>query len=294
MITILGATGNIGRPIAETLLARGEKVRVISRTPQHLEPLVNKGAEPLAGSADDPAFLARALSGAKAVFVMIPPDLKSDNYLAHCNRIGEAITQAIKNSGVKNIVNLSSVGADLPSGTGPIVGLHNQEQRLNSINGVNILHLRPTYFMENLFATIGLIKTAGFNGTSLKPDLPIPMIATQDIAEHAAGRLVRLDFQGTPVQELLGPRDVTMNEATHAIGAAIGKPDLKYVQFSYQDAEKGMIGSGLSPDLARTYNEMIRGFNEGKVISTLRRTPDNATKTTIEEFAKLFAQIYNS
>src|SRR5262249_41442422 len=205
-----------------------------------------------------------------------------------------ANSEGIQNSGVAKVGNLGSWGGELTSGTGPILGLHYQEERLNKIAGIDVLHLRPTYLMQNFLQMIGLIKTAGINGSSLRAEFPMPMIAAQDIAEHAARRLLRLDFKGKHAQQLLGPRDVTMNEATRVLGSAIGKPDLKYVKFSYQDAEKGMIAAGLSPDMARTINEMNRAMNEGKIITGLTRTPDNTTRTTIEEFAKLFAQIYNS
>jgi uncharacterized protein YbjT (DUF2867 family) len=289
---ITGATGNIGRRIAESLLANSKDVRVIGRSAERLQPLVDKGAQPFVGDLEDSVFLTEAFSGAGAVFLMIPPSFQEENFRAYQNRVGESIATALQNSGVKYALNLSSLGAHLPEGTGPITGLYDQEQRLNQIPGLHLIHLRPTYFMENLFHNIDLIKHHGINGSPLKPDLAIPMIATQDIAAVGTEYLLNLDFSGKSVQELLGPEDISMQEVTRLIGKAITKPDLPYVQFSYEDAAKTMVQMGLSEDLAGRFMEMNRAINEGHGIAPLPRTEKNTTPTSFKEFAGFFADAY--
>lgn len=294
MYAITGATGNTGKKIAEALLARGKKVRVIGRTAERLRPLADKGAEPVVGSLDDAAFLTRAFTGVKAVYAMIPPNYAAPHFRAYQNKLGEAIATSIASAQVPYVVNLSSLGAHLPEKTGPIKGLYDMEQRLNKLERTHVLHLRPTYFMENLFWSMNLIKTMGMNGSPLKGDLLIPMIATRDIAAEAAERLFRLDFSGKSAKELFGQRDLTMVEATRILGKAIGKPELPYVQFPYEDAEKAMVGMGLSLDMARSFNELYRAFNEGTLKPTEARSESNTTPTSIEEFAKVFAMRYSS
>ena len=291
---ITGATGHIGGKIAATLLSKGCQVRVIGRTAERLKGLVGKGATAWAGNLADVAFVRRAFAGVDAVFAMIPPDNQAVDFRACQTRVGGALAEAIKVAGVKYVVNLSSVGAHLPVGTGPIAGLHEQEERLNQIPGLNILHLRPTFFMENLMIGIGLIKTQGINGSALKGDLRFPVIATRDIASAASAELATPAFKGVSVKELLGPRDHTMEEMTKILGQAIGKPDLKYVQFSYEDTRQAMLGMGLSPDVARLYIEMYTAFNEGRITRGLMRTPANTTPTTFEEFAREFAAAYKA
>ena len=156
MYAITGATGNIGSKVAEILLARGEKVRVIGRDAARLRTPVSKGAEAAVGDMKDAAFLTKTFSGVDAVFTMIPPDYTAADFRVYQNRIGANISDAITKAGVKYVVNLSSQGAELPAGTGPVLGLHDQEERLNKLAGVNVLHLRPTYFMENLLMNIPL------------------------------------------------------------------------------------------------------------------------------------------
>jgi uncharacterized protein YbjT (DUF2867 family) len=289
---ITGATGNTGNVIVTRLLEEGNRVRVIGRSSGKLASLVDKGAEARVGSLEDEEFLTEAFRGADAVYAMIPPNFQAENVRVYQNKIGEVIAKAAKSSGVKHVVHLSSLGAHLPDKTGPITGLYDQEQRLNRLEGVHVLHLRPTFFMENLLSGIDVIKNMGVNGSPLNGDLKIPMIATNDIGEYAAERLSRLDFTGHTTRELLGERDLTMKEATKVLGQAIGKEDLSYVQFPYEDAEKALLGMGISADVARSFIEMDKGLNEGLIRREEARVSENTTKTTIEDFSKVFAAAY--
>src|ERR1700730_130460 len=293
MYTILGATGNIGSVITRTLLEKGEKVRAFARSAEKLKALADKGAETQAGDITDVAALTNALTGVRAAFLMMPPGMDSKDYRADQERGIEAISTAVKNSGLQYAVNLSSVGAQAEAGTGPIVGQHVHEQKLNDMEKLNVLHLRRAYFMENELAGIGLIKTMGILGGAIKADLEMPMIATRDIGAYAAKRLLRLDFNGKKTQELLGERDLTMNEVASVLGRSIGKPDLKYVQFSYEEVGQALIQLGVSPKTAALFVEMFKGINEGIVAPTETRSPENTTPTSIEVFAKeVFAPVY--
>lgn len=292
MYAITGATGNTGKRIAEALMAKGERVRVVGRSKEKLKDLAERGAEPFVASLDDAGAMTRAFTGVKAVYAMIPPSYAEPDFRGYQNRVGQVLADAVSAARVSHVVNLSSIGAHLSQGGGPINGLYDQEQRLNRLGGVHILHLRPTFFMENFFFNVGLVKQAGINGTPLRADLAIPMIATPDIAEVATRRLLALDFSGKTTQELLGPRNMTMTEATRILGQAIGKPDLPYVQFPYEDAEKAMVGMGLSLDVARAFNQMYLAFNEGIIRPTEPRSATNTTPTSFESFAKTFAKVY--
>jgi uncharacterized protein YbjT (DUF2867 family) len=280
--------------VAELLLDSGEKVRALGRSSEKLAPLEKKGAEVRTGDAADARFLASAFRGAEGVFTLLPPDSRSTDYRALQDRMGEAMAKAIRESGVRRVVFLSSVGADLPSGTGPIAGLHAQEERLRSVAGVDVLVLRPGYFFENFEETLGLIKHQGINGGAIAPDVAIPMIATRDIADAAARALRERRFHGIGVRELLGPRDLTHSEATRILGARIGKPDLQYVQFPYADFVTALVQTGLSDGIANLYAEMARALNEGKVKSLEGRRPENTTPTRFEDFAAQLETAYSA
>jgi uncharacterized protein YbjT (DUF2867 family) len=187
---------------------------------------------------------------------------------------------------VRHAIALSSVGADRPAGTGPIAGLHAQEQRLRAISGANVLVLRPGYFFENFLHVLPLIRHQGINGGGVAGATTIPMIATRDIAEVAARKLAARDWTGFTVQELLGPRDLSFDEATRIIGAAIGKPDLAYVQFPYADYSAALQQNGLSKTVADLYAEMEKAFDDGLVVSVDGRNAGNTTPTTFESFAR--------
>jgi uncharacterized protein YbjT (DUF2867 family) len=292
--TIMGATGHVGRVVAERLLKTGAQVRGIGRNSERLKGLVDQGAIPYTGAFDDVEALQEAFKGADGVFAMIPPDHHAPDHLAFQDRIGSAIARALRNARVEFVVSLSSIGAHLGEKTGPIRGLHNQEVRLNDIKDLNVIHLRPAYFMENLLWSIPTIQSLGVNGSSLRGDLPIPMVATRDIGAKAAAFLADPAFQGHTAFEFFGPRPVTMQEVTTILGQAIGKPHLKYVQFPYEEAEKAMVGEGMSPDAARLLVEMNRSFNDGFIQPTQPMTPDHVGTTRIEEFAETFAAAFRA
>ena len=174
---------------------------------------MRKGAEAVTANLSDVAALTKAFSGASAAYLMLPPATSRDDQ----ERQSDAISKAVQESGLRHAVHLSSYGAHVPEGTGPIAGLHSSEQKLNAIRGLNLLHLRAAYFMENNLAAIGMIHGMGMFGGALLPDLKLPMVATRDVGDYAAQRLLKLDFTGTQTRELLGERDLSMTEATAVI-----------------------------------------------------------------------------
>jgi uncharacterized protein YbjT (DUF2867 family) len=294
MIAVMGASGNTGARISEQLLQHGEKIRALGRSADRLAGLASKGADLHIGDATDPAFLTSAFRDADAVYTLLPPDPQSPDLRQKWDQEGEAIVNAIRDSGVQYVVFLSSIGAELPDGTGPIAGLHAQEDRLRKLPEVNALILRPASFFENFYAILGLIKHQGINGGAVAPDLPLPMIATRDVADVAARALKTRDWTGIVVRELLGARDLTFAEATRIIGARIGKPDLKYVQFPYADFASSLVRMGISPNMAGLYAEMARAFNDGTIKSRERRMPGNTTPTRFEDFAENLARAYEA
>jgi uncharacterized protein YbjT (DUF2867 family) len=137
--------------------------------------------------------------------------------------------------------------------------------------------------MENHLHAVPVIKGMGVYADAMAADSPIPQVATKDIGLKAAELL---ESGATGPHYLYGPREYSMSEAARILGAAAGKPDLKYVQASYDDVKKGLRRAGFSESVASTFIEMERGFNEGKIVPTQPPTPENRGKTTLEEFAK--------
>jgi uncharacterized protein YbjT (DUF2867 family) len=292
MITILGATGHVGGKIADILIKKGEKVRLVARSADRLRPFVNEQAQALAGDAMDTEFLVKAFKDTDAVFTLMPTDFKAEKFLDYADKISESIARALEIARVNHVVNLSSAGAELPGGTGLIVGLNHMEERLNKIKGLNVRHIRAAFFMENLLFNIDPIRSKGINGDIVRGDLKLQMIATKDIAAYAAERLVKRDFIGSSVRYLLGQRDLSMIEATEIIGRKINKMGLAYVMSPYDEAEKEMIAMGMSRDISRLFVEMSRAFNEGRIKADLRNA-ENTTPTSFEAFCdEVFVPAY--
>lgn len=284
MYVVTGATGNTGRVIANRLLDAGKKVRVISRSADHLKPFAARGAEPFVADLNDEAALAKAFAGAEAVYAMIPPNGASRDFRAEQQRVTEAIAGALQTAGVKHVVSLSSVGADKPSGTGPVAGLHELENRLNKIAGLNVVHLRPGYFMENTLGQAMAIRAMGKMAGPLKGDLKMPFIATHDIGNAAADLLLKLDFKGQQARELLGQRDLSYNDAAQIIGNKIENPGLQYVQFPPEDIKPVFIQMGMSANIADLILEMSAALNSGHMRALEPRTAKNSTPTSYETF----------
>jgi uncharacterized protein YbjT (DUF2867 family) len=293
MYVVLGASGHTGHVVATTLLSRGQKVRVVGRDSAHLQPLTSKGAEPFIADVTDATALAKAFHGADAAYVMIPPNPTNQDPLGESNRVSDAITAAVQKAGTKNVVALSSVGAELASGSGPVISLHNLEQKLNQISGANVLFLRAGYFMENTLPQVNAIRQLGSVAGPLRADLKVGMIATRDIGAAAADALLHPAGQGKHIRELQGQRDLTYSEVAAIVGKAIGKPDLKYVQVTDDQARGAMVQMGMSEPLAKLLVEMTNAMNAGKMHALEPRSAQNTTPTSYETFvAEVFVPAY--
>lgn len=283
MYVITGATGNTGSAVAGRLLERGHPVRVIGRDAGRLKRFAERGAEPFVADLTDSGALTRAFSGAKAVYAMIPPNIASPDVRAYSERVAEAIARALEESGVARAVVLSSIGADKPARTGPVLGLHNLEQKLNRIAALNAVYLRAGYFMENTLPQTEVIRAFGMVAGPLRPDLLLPMIATRDIAAAAADTLPD-GFQGKTARELLGARDVSYRDVARAIGQAIGKPELPYVQMPASQFKAALVQMGMSENMAEMILEMAEALNSGYMAALEKRSSRNTTPTALETF----------
>ena len=213
---ILGANGNTGSRVANVLLSKGKKVRVVGRDSGRLQRFVDNGAEAFTATVSDATALTKAFSGARAAYLMLPPAKSPEEQ----ERDSDAIAKATKESGLRYAVHLSSYGAQLAKGAGPVSGLHSSEQKLNAIDDLNVLHVRAAYFMENNLAAIGMIHNMGLFGNALASDVKLPMVATRDVGTYAAERLLDLDFSGKQTREVLGERDLSVTETTAVIARA--------------------------------------------------------------------------
>lgn len=286
MYVILGATGNTGSVIANKLLDKGKTVRVVGRDSKKLAPFVSRGAEAFVADATDAEALGRAFVGAEAAYVLIPPNVTTDDVRGYQDQVTNSVAKAIEAAEVKSAVVLSSVGADKPDKTGSVLGQHYLESKLSKISGLNTLFLRAGSFMENTLAQMGSIRSLGMMAGPVRPDRPLPMIATRDIGAVAADALIRLDFHGPQTRELLGQRDITYNEVAKIAGTAIGKPSLAYVELPAEQVIQAMTGMGMSKNFATLICEMSDALNNGYMRALEPRNEKNTTPTSFETFAR--------
>jgi uncharacterized protein YbjT (DUF2867 family) len=284
MYVITGATGHTGSLVAERLLARGEKVRVIGRDAKRLERFTQKGAEAFVADATNAGALTKAFSGATAAYAMLPPNMGAPDVRVYQEQVNDALVSAIEKNGLKYAVVLSSFGADKPERTGPVLALHSLEEKLNRVPGLNALYLRAGYFMENILPQVGVIKSFGDMAGPVKEDLPLPMIATRDIGPVAADALLKLDFEGKRPRELQGTGDVTYVEVARIVGAAIGKPGLAYKQMPAEQLKPALSQMGMSSSMAGLLLEMADALDSGYMRMLEPRSPQNTTPTSLTTF----------
>jgi uncharacterized protein YbjT (DUF2867 family) len=285
MIAVMGAAGNVGSRVTELLLREGRAVRALEHR-RGLDGLGERGAEIVTGDAADPGDLGRLFEDAEAALVLLPEDLTDPHFVANRSRMSEAIAEALAGSRVGHVVLLSTVGAGQADAVGPPAGLRELEQRLARLEDRNLLVLRSSFYMEYLLVALPLMQSRGVNGSAIDGDLPIPMIATQDVAAEAAARLLRRDFTGHQARQLLGPEDVTMRAATRAIGERLGLPELPYVQFPPDGVRAALAAAGMSEEAAALMVEMQLAINQGRKFADARPTAETTTPTTLEAFLK--------
>ncbi|PST83867.1 NAD-dependent dehydratase [Pedobacter yulinensis] len=292
-IVITGSTGNISKPLARILLGRGHQLTVVSSNPAKKEGIEQTGASAAIGSIADNNFLESVFKGADAVYAMVPPDFSQSDYVSYFREAGDSYAQALQASGVKRIVFLSSIGADLPSGTGPIAGIHQVEQILGGLKDLDITFLRAGFFYTNFLANIDMIKHAGFLGTNYAANTALVLVHPADIAAAAAD-LLEQPGQGKEIA-YISSDERTALEVAKVLGAAIGKPDLQWIQFSDEDALQGMRSAGLPDEIAGKYAEMNRALGSGILLQDYRKQdakPSGSHK--LEDFATEFAAAYNA
>lgn len=292
---ITGSLGNISKPLTEKLIMAGHEVTVITSKESNRQAIEAIGASAAVGSVEDIAFLQQAFAGADAVYTMVPPNFGAANWKEWIGQIGKNYASAIRENNINYVVNLSSIGAHLSDGCGPVSGLYKVELALNSLPGVHIRHLRPAYFFTNLLANTGMVKHMNIiGGNHGGADTKMVMVDTSDIAEVAFEELSALSFSGQSIRYIAGDERTT-GEIAAILGAAIGKPSLPWVAFTDEQSVAGMQQAGLPEEIAKNYAEIGASIRTGRIDEDYRKNiPAVPGKIKLEDFAKTFAAVYNS
>ncbi|TDO73636.1 uncharacterized protein YbjT (DUF2867 family) [Flavobacterium chryseum] len=294
-IIITGSLGNISKPLATGLVQKGHEVIVISSSVEKQTEIEAIGAKAAIGSVEDAAFLTATFTVADAVYCMIPRANYFDQNLdldAFTGKIGDTYAEAIKNSGVKRVVFLSSIGAHLEQNSGIIQRYNEIEAVLNKLENVAITFMRPTSFFYNLLAYIPMIKNQGIIAANYGAEKMIPWVSPNDIAEAIADELTT-PLDGRKIR-YVASEELTGHETAHILGEAIGKPDLKWVLISDEEVLNGLVNVGMQPKIAAGLVEMYAGLYNGLLGEDyIKNKPAVMGKVKLAEYAKEFAAIYN-
>ncbi len=290
-MVITGSLGHISRLLTEELVKKGHRITLISSKEDKKRDIEATGATPAIGSLEDPEFLVNIFKGADAVYLMVPPNMGVPDIRLYYNQIGDAYKQAIEKSAVKRAVLLSSIGADLESGTGLILGSHDVETKLNALPDLSMTILRPGYFYYNLYAFADMIKDAGFIATNYGEDTRFPLVSVKDIAAVAAEEMEKTS-NGKSIR-YIASEDRTASDVARVIGKAIGKPDLKWVKLTSAQMQEGLEKSGLPKSVVSLFVEMGESIQTGRLRKDFDlHRPAEMGKVKLEQFAKEFADAF--
>lgn len=287
---ITGSIGNISKVIVDGLVKAGHPVSVITSSSERVKDIEKLGAKALVGQLQDLAFLKSAFRNADVVYTMIPPIWQTSNWRKSQNAVAQNYVTALTSSNVKYVVNLSSIGAHLNDGVGPVGGVHDLEQLLNTLSGIDVKHLRPCYFYHNLLAQIGLIKQAGIMGGNFGDQEKVFLVHPKDIGAVALDELLKLDFKGNSVRYIIGD-ERSGEEISKVLGKAIGK-DLNWITFTDEQQKAGMLGAGLSEIHASAYTEMGNALRVGTMQADARTQKLALSPIKLEDFALEFAKAF--
>ncbi len=258
MFVVLGATGHTGSVVADTLLRSNKSVRVVVRSADKGVSWKAKGAEVAVASYDDVSGLTHALHGAAGVYLLVPPNYGAQPWLAAQQRAMDSAVQAVKAAGIAHVVFLSSVGAHIAEGTGPIRAVRYGEHQLRSAIQ-NLTLLRPPYFIENWGPVLGSAKGQGVLPTFLAPHVKLPMIATRDIGRIGAERLLA-GGRGLQIMELAGPEEYSPDNIAEALSHLLGRTIAPHLA-PLSAVAPTFKSFGFSDDAAHLFEEMYTGFS---------------------------------
>ncbi len=262
MYVVAGVTGHTGKAVAEALLAKGAPLRVIVRSEEKGAAWKKRGAEVAVSSLEDAGALNRTLAGASGAYLLLPPNYTADDFLDAMRQTADALGWAARASNIAHVVFLSSVGAQLPSGTGPIQALRYAESALGPA-ARNLTLLRPSYFMENWSEAVQGVLADGALHSFFPAGFAFPMIATADIGRIAADSLLA-PASGRRILELEGPQDYSPEDIAAAFAAATRRP-VHVAVHPLEAMIPALTSAGLKPGIAALLAEMTGAIASGYV-----------------------------
>jgi len=294
-IIVTGSLGHISKPLTTALLQKGHTVTVISSNSEKQKDIEALGAIAAIGTIDDVNFLTKTFTDADAVYTMLPPPNFADHELdvmVHSRKIATNYAQAIKKSGVKRVVHLSSIGANLQKGSGLILFHHAVEDILNTLSpDIAITFMRPVGFYYNLYPFIGGIKASGMMASNYGADDIIPWVSPLDIATTIAEEIVT-PLAGKKIS-YVASEELSCNEVARILGTAIGKPDLQWILIPGEELQSRYESFGMNKALAAGLVEMQSNMHNGPFYDDYYLHKPTLGKVKLTDFAKEFAAAFN-
>ena len=221
MILLTGATGQVGRRVAELLSDEGYTLRLMVRDLGRAPRL--PGAEVVLGDYSDQEALDRAFAGVEVAFVV-------SGYAAPGERarLHKGAFDAAARAGVRHLVYLSFQGAS-PTSLFPMSRDHFESEQYLRASGVPYTALRDSFYLDlvpEMFGAAGVMRGPGGDGR-------VAWVAREDAARVVAAALAD-PGESSAVYDVTGPESLTMAETAERLSGVAGR-DLLYEQESPED-----------------------------------------------------------
>ena len=297
-IVLTGSLGNIGKPLIRLLVGKGHQVVVISSNAERISAIKALGATPAIGTIKDVDFLAATFSGADVVYLMEAWEAigslfdKDIDFLSEFMKIANNYVAAVKRSGVKNIIHLSSIGAHSSKGTGSLLVHRKVENILKTLpENINIKFIRPVGFFSNIYRWLPMIQSQNAIIQSYGGDRKEPWVSPLDIAQTIADETEKI-FNGKTVQYVASD-EVSPNEIVQALGKAINQPELQWKVVPAKQLLDQMISAGINEWICKGLIEMQRAQQDGSLYEDFYQHKPELGKVKLKDFAMEFAETYN-
>jgi len=294
-IVLTGSLGHISEPLATELIKKGNEITIISSKEDKIKTIEVLGAKAAIGSIDDIDFLKKAFTGADTVYCMVPyPDTKQpikalfENYI----QLAHNYKTAIEHANIKQVVDLSTVGAHMKTGNGLLQYGYQIEKIFDQLpSDVHIKFMRPVSFYYNVLAYIPQIRQHGLIAANYGGETKKPWVSPIDIAAATAEAMLT-PFAGREIKYIMS-EELSCNQIAAILGAAIGKPDLQWNTIADDQMLHNFIQMGMEPTTAQSFVDMNAGIQNGSIYADYYKHQPFQGKVKFEQYAKQFAEIYH-
>lgn len=288
-IAMLGSLGNVNRVAVPELLNAGHEVTLLTSSADRVAEIEALGAHAVVGSMTNLDDLVATLTGADVAYLMLT-GRATGSLVTHGEMVGNLFKQAIETTGIKRVVNLSSVGAD----QGPEIGalyVYNIIEGLLASLPIDITFVRPVAFYGNLMGSIQTIKAQHAIINNFPASHRNAYVWPADIAKTVVDAILH-PVAGQTVRYVVSDL-FTGDELVAALQETLTMPDLKWIEISDEQALANMTAKGMPEAVATEFVKLGASQRNESAYTDLTAHMPVLGDFKLADFLPIFKAAYN-